>query len=502
MSYIVNKTSGQALVTILDGTTDTSTGMILIGRNYTNYGVLQNENFVRLMESFAGTAPPGQSVGQYALAGQLWYDTVNNTLQVYDGALWSPISGRIASAIAPTTTVSGFQWWDTANNQLKVWNGTSYSLVGPGYSSQWGLSGPNVEVITDSLGANHTVIKLYTGGNVIGVISYDAPFTPGVAISGMSGNIVPGFNLITSGVYSGTATNASSLNYVPATSYARTDIATGFHSDITVMGNIATNGASLSVNGSNAQLQNTNLNGSIAFLTNTNSSVIAPLVIDGSTGYVTVLRDPVNNYGVATKQYVDNSSANVVSIIATQATSLFANLQAFEIDVDANITILTNNLNATESNVANLQTFVTTLAPLASPALTGNPTTPTVSMWNSSTNIASTLYVDTQDEFIMNWANIQLASQGTSLLARLQSDENTFAPNASPQFSGIPTAPTPAGGDISTKIATTAFVANTMSYWSGPDANGHNVDSQRFISTSAPDNGLGNNGDFWFQISP
>lgn len=41
---------------------------------------------------------------------------------------------------------------------------------------------------------------------------------------------------------------------------------------------------------------------------------------------------------------------------------------------------------------------------------------------------------------------------------------NTYAPKASPAFSGAPTAPTPATTDNSTKIATTAFINNLINY--------------------------------------
>jgi hypothetical protein len=74
------------------------------------------------------------------------------------------------------------------------------------------------------------------------------------------------------------------------------------------------------------------------------------------------------------------------------------------------------------------------LAPLASPALTGNPTAPTQTQGNNSTRIATTAYVDT----------------GLALKA----------PLASPALTGTPTAPTQAAGDASTKIATTAYVDN------------------------------------------
>jgi hypothetical protein len=70
-----------------------------------------------------------------------------------------------------------------------------------------------------------------------------------------------------------------------------------------------------------------------------------------------------------------------------------------------------------------------TYAPLASPSLTGVPTAPTAAAATSTTQIATTAFVDT-----------------------------SFAKLASPAFTGTPTAPTAASSANNTTIATTAFV--------------------------------------------
>ena len=71
----------------------------------------------------------------------------------------------------------------------------------------------------------------------------------------------------------------------------------------------------------------------------------------------------------------------------------------------------------------------TDVAPVASPAFTGNPTAPTPSPGDNDTSIATTAFVAT-----------------------------SFAPLASPAFTGNPTAPTQSTSDNDTSIATTAFV--------------------------------------------
>ena len=91
MTYYVNKTNGVAIV-IPDGTKDTtSTSLVLLGRLASNYGENQNENFVRLLENFAFSTSPTNPI-----TGQLWYDTVNTVMKVYDSASgqWTSIGSN------------------------------------------------------------------------------------------------------------------------------------------------------------------------------------------------------------------------------------------------------------------------------------------------------------------------------------------------------------------------------------------------------------------------
>lgn len=87
MPYTIDfSDSGKTPIIVNDGTADTSTSLVLIGKNYTRYGEAHNENFVRLLENFAnGTAPVNPT------EGQLWYDTANSTLMIYDNGQWYPI---------------------------------------------------------------------------------------------------------------------------------------------------------------------------------------------------------------------------------------------------------------------------------------------------------------------------------------------------------------------------------------------------------------------------
>lgn len=121
-----------------------------------------------------------------------------------------------------------------------------------------------------------------------------------------------------------------------------------------------------------------------------------------------------------------------------------------------------------ESKVTNLTTDLAAKAPLASPALTGNPTAPTPSTGDNDTSVATTAFVALAIADLINSAPGALDTLD-ELAAALGDDPNFAttitnalalkAPLASPSLTGTPTAPTVAGtSDSTTKIASTAFV--------------------------------------------
>ena len=88
MAYIIRKTNGTTLGTILDGTIDTAqTSLTLVGRNYSNYGQIMTDNLVSLIENFAYDIEPSNP-----LSGELWWDTSANLLKVYTGKYFKIIS--------------------------------------------------------------------------------------------------------------------------------------------------------------------------------------------------------------------------------------------------------------------------------------------------------------------------------------------------------------------------------------------------------------------------
>lgn len=124
MAYTITKTNGDTLVSVPDTELNTDYGINLVGRNYAGYGVYLNDNFVSLLENFAnGTAPASP------LEGQLWWDTTNDRLQVWQGSGWKILASLGAGTAAPTVRAVGDLWWDTTNEQLRAWAGTTTSNV-------------------------------------------------------------------------------------------------------------------------------------------------------------------------------------------------------------------------------------------------------------------------------------------------------------------------------------------------------------------------------------
>ncbi|MEG0873192.1 MAG: hypothetical protein RSE00_04440 [Clostridia bacterium] len=99
---------------------------------------------------------------------------------------------------------------------------------------------------------------------------------------------------------------------------------------------------------------------------------------------------------------------------------------------------ITDNISTA---IGKLEKNFDNFAPLASPALTGTPTSTTPVAADNSTKIATTAFVS------------------TSLLS--------YAPLLSPTFTGSPLATTPAYSDNSTRIATTAYVQSNLAVIDG-----------------------------------
>jgi microcystin-dependent protein len=195
MPYIVNFTDSEnkTPITVFDNTSSQDTSLTFPGRNVTGYGQIIAENFLNLLENFAS---PNQPVNP--TEGQLWYDTTNGVLQLWDNTNWKAASNIQKSPVAPSVETSkvGELWVDTTNQQLRIYTGTRWLLVGPQESSIDGLRyGPAVETISDSTNVDRSILILYIGDQPVVIVSKDS-FTPKIAIAGFD-EIKAGINIST-----------------------------------------------------------------------------------------------------------------------------------------------------------------------------------------------------------------------------------------------------------------------------------------------------------------
>jgi microcystin-dependent protein len=240
MPYIVNFTDreNKTPITVFDNTSSTDTSLTFPGRNVTGYGQIIAENFLALLENFASASEPVNPV-----EGQLWYDSTDGILQIWDNTSWKAASGIQKGPSEPAIPDSkvGELWVDTTNQQLRIYTGTRWLLVGPSESSVDGLRyGPVVEGIADSDNITRYILTFYLRDIPVVIISKDS-FTPKVVISGFD-VVRSGINIASPATTSeieefiggflpklnGTAKNADALNIggieVAAGKFLRSDV--------------------------------------------------------------------------------------------------------------------------------------------------------------------------------------------------------------------------------------------------------------------------------------
>jgi hypothetical protein len=168
MSYQINRYNKTLLTVVSDGTINTVTDVTLIGKDFAGFGESLNENFLHILENFAGSVQPPKPV-----TGQLWFDTVNGKIKFFDGNQWRTSSGTAVSPIQPTGLSKGDFWWDDINNQLYAYSGDSYVLVGP-QDSSFGLTQLIYQIVNDADGGTHNVIIAYVDDQPVHIISDDS----------------------------------------------------------------------------------------------------------------------------------------------------------------------------------------------------------------------------------------------------------------------------------------------------------------------------------------
>ena len=252
MSYTVNKTDGSVLTIVGDGTVDsTSTDITLVGRKYSGYGEVLNENLIKILESFANRTAPTQP-----LEGQIWFDTLEGRLKVYTGSEFKPTGGPLVQDTEPAGLVIGDLWINNEANQLYFYDGVDLSLAGPIYSSAEGKHGWIVENVIDNGNNGRSVSALWVNGLRVAILSR-FEFTPQTAINGFA-TIKVGLNFsttVTGLKLHGSATSADAVAGISPGQFLRSD-----ENDITTgtLGVLNDNGITLGSSSNFTQFINSN----------------------------------------------------------------------------------------------------------------------------------------------------------------------------------------------------------------------------------------------------
>jgi hypothetical protein len=325
MAYQINKTDGTIVATVADGQIDDrSTDITLIGKNYSGFGEIFNENLVKILENFADTTQP-----DHPLRGQIWFDSSQSKLKVYNGISFVPVSSATISSTQPSTLATGDLWYDDVGQQLFFFDGASAILLAPSYSSSQSLSGLRVDTILDTLNQTRVITSLYNNGILLGIFAKDS-FSPKIAITGYTGSIAPGFNVGTLANFKirATCTNSDSLGGAPATTYVRADTANAINGQlqITVDAGLivgSANQGSFFVTDGNVNLANSSTNKNITLSVNRADTQENAIVINSNARtielYPTILSSTVNLGG----DLVVNGNLTVEGTTTTLNTSIF-----------------------------------------------------------------------------------------------------------------------------------------------------------------------------------
>ena len=290
MAYTVNKTNSSSSpnsYTVQDGVINNQTDLSFVGKGYAGYGETIGENFLHLLENFANSSAPSKPI-----TGQLWWDSTNNKLQVYNGAAFQTAGGSAPyQSEQPSNLAAGDIWIDSDTGQMYFYNGTSSVLVGPP-SSTGTTNGFTFDSILDSGDTTQNITKLFNDGNLIAIISEDT-FTPKVSLSGFA-SIKKGITLSTAiadNKFQGTATDADALGGVAAANYLRSnanDTATGVISIANDGGLVVGADAdiTLTVDSTGGIISNTVVNTDITFKVNDAGVTTTVMTIDGSESRV------------------------------------------------------------------------------------------------------------------------------------------------------------------------------------------------------------------------
>lgn len=319
MAYTIYNSDGSVLVTLGEGKADqVSTSLTLIGKNYPNYGEIFNNNLIKLLENFASVNEPNSP-----LTGQIWYDTAEGRIKVYDlNGVFRPITNALSADVKPVTLANNDFWFDTHNQQMFFTpDANNLYTIGPISSVLLGTNGWIPKTVIDTSGNSRTITELWSGGRHLGILSTSS-FTMSISTSGMT-VLQAGLNLnqTISGIrFVGTATSADSVQGITVSQLVKN---TGVASQ-TIFGQLIVQD-NFGFQVSNAALQN------VALKINT-STAVATLIYN----------TPNKNLSIE----ITNSTIGSTSSVYVDATNRYLGLwnksPAYPVDINGNVFIRGN----------------------------------------------------------------------------------------------------------------------------------------------------------------
>ena len=468
-AYVILYSGGN--ITVDPGNANVSTGITIMGQNYSNYGQPMNQNWMSLLENFASnvTAP------NLAVKGMLWYDNANSQLKlnIANGtASWRVVSLNDSNGNFVTGTLAA----NVANANFFIGDGSNITNINAGNISSGTLSNARLAG-TYSINTTGTANFANFAGNV--TVSSQPNITSlgtltGLAVSGnltatngnVTNNLSVGGNLSVTGTILGNITGNISGNFVVPGSntqvlYNDGGIA-GASSNLTfngttlvVNGNVnATrfigNGATLSsITGANvtgavsfASVANSvagaNVTGTVAnatYAANAGNATLATQAIIANT-VITATQPNITSLGTLTSLDVSGgvTAANITANTGTfsgNANGLFGIVGAnvtgtvASANLASNAGFATNAGNATQANNSNTAATVTTaaqpnitsLGTLTGLTVTGNATVNGNGNVTGNMTVGGTLFANIQGNIS---GNIVAAGSNTQVLFNQQ----------------------------------------------------------------------------------
>lgn len=495
------------IVEAYDRVTD-ACSLSLYGKGAPNYGEGLQENLLRLMENFCSdVAPP------HPTKGQLWFDVNADTLQVYNGATWTPISGLGSGAVSTQpagdndvsvattafvqTAIAGKITKNVSNmplvalTQIEAGNGiieltgtlnsTTNVIVPAGVSKKWlirnSTSGSHDLIVKTNSGTGVTIpqnktIFVYSDAINVHTIDIDVlsqVIDDGGSGSGIDADLLDGqqgsfYAPITSPNFTGTPLGPTAAVGTNTAQLATTAFVATAIQNSTSSVTLGTDANDLKMDGTaSAGTKTTAAKSDHVHPTDTSRAPIA------SPAFTGVPTGPTATVGTNTSQLATTAfvAAAVSGVSGGGGPTL--SFETTSSNIKANGAASAGTLS-TVPRADHIHPTDSTRAPVESPNFTGTPTGPTATAGTNTTQLATTAFVTNAVNVSLNLNNnaALIASNGisnagtSSSVARadhVHPTDTTRAPLASPFFTGTPSAPTAAPGTNTTQIATTAFVA-------------------------------------------